>query len=315
MDRIVISRRTARFAAAISAALAAALAPTAALAATSPWQPAGSAIGGAKTEAILGGTSRLAAILAVQQGLPAPRPLLPASLGGRSLAYTSPAYASPAYASPAYAVLRAARPRSSGAASGRPDVFGSVALVVGKTPLDQRWRKVARQRVGGDPARYAASLRGHSALDRAEAVNRYVNRRVQFVDDSRQYGRDDLWAAASDTLRRGRGDCEDYAIAKLQMLRAAGIADRDLYLVIAKDLVRRSDHAVLVVRAGGRMLVLDNGTDRILDADEAGDYRPVLTYSAAGAWTHGYRRPIAPMTIAAATIAPLSPSGAARLAD
>ena len=36
--------------------------------------------------------------------------------------------------------------------------------------------------------------------------------------------------------------------------------------MIVKDLVRRADHAVLVVRAGGHMYVLDNGTDRLLDA-------------------------------------------------
>ena len=72
-------------------------------------------------------------------------------------------------------------------------------------------------------------------------------------------------------------------------------ADRDLYLVIAKDLVRRADHALLVVRAEGRMLVLDNGTDTILDAEDASDYRPVLTFSATGAWTHGYRRMMPPM--------------------
>jgi len=192
-------------------------------------------------------------------------------------------------------------------------------LAVGRTPLDQRWRNVARQRVLGAPAAYAASLRGQGELARVEAVNRYVNGRVQFVDDLRQYGRADLWAAASETLRRGRGDCEDYAIAKLQMLRAAGVADRDMYLVIAKDLVRRADHALLVVRAGGQMLVLDNGTNRILDADEISDYRPVLTYSAAGAWTHGYRRPIAPlaapMTMASATVAALTPSGSATPLD
>ena len=95
-----------------------------------------------------------------------------------------------------------------------------------------------------------------------EAVNRYVNRRVRFTDDEQQFGRSDVWEAANETLRSGRGDCEDYAIAKLQMLRRAGLADRNLYLVIVKDLVRRADHAVLVVRAAGRMLVLDNGTDR-----------------------------------------------------
>ena len=281
------------------AALACTLAATPAIAQNDVPQPASGGIGYAKSEAILGGPSRLASILAEQRGLPAPKPLVPASLSVRS---------------PAYAYLRNAPRYSPGALSGRPDVFGSVALAVGRTSLDRRWRKVAGQRVAGAPAAYAESLRGQSDLAKVEAVNRYVNQRVEFVDDSRQYGRVDLWSAAAETLRRGRGDCEDYAIAKLQMLRAAGFADRDLYLVVAKDLVRRSDHALLVVRAGRRMLVLDNGTDAILNADDAGDYRPVLTFAANGAWTHGYRRPMPSLTVAAATIAPLTPS-AATLAD
>ena len=278
----------------LGAALAVALAPAPALAQSV------SLASQAKTEAILGSPSKLAAILAVQQGLPAPTPLRPASYTPRT---------------PSYSVLRNAYRPSSGALSGRPDVFGSVALSVGRTSLDRRWRAVARQGVNGAAAAYAASLRGSSDTAKAEAVNRYVNRRVQFVDDSRQYGKADLWSAASETLRRGRGDCEDYAIAKLQMLRAAGIADRDLYLVVAKDLVRRSDHALLVVRAGGRMLVLDNGTDTILNADNPGDYRPVLTFAASGTWTHGYRRSMPSIAIAASTIAPLTPSGPATLSD
>jgi predicted transglutaminase-like cysteine proteinase len=251
-----------------------------------------------KTEAILGGSSKLAALLAAQQGQsvrptqPVQQPLRPASLSSPPVTY---------------AVLRKARSYNA-AATGRPDVFGSVALSVGRTPLDKRWHQVASKRVTGAAASYAASLRGRGDLTQIEAVNAYVNRKVTFVDDSRQYGREDFWSAASETLRRGRGDCEDYAIAKLQMLRAAGFADRDLYLVIAKDLVRRSDHALLVVRADGRLLVLDNGTDRILDAQDAGDYRPVLTYSATAAWTHGYRRLVPPMQVAAASVAALSPS-------
>jgi len=283
-----------RLVACIGAALAVALVPAPALAQSVNW------VSQAKTEAILGSPSRLAAILAVQQGLPAPTPLRPASYTPRT---------------PSYAVLREYSRSSPGVASGRPDVFGSVALSVGRTSLDKRWRAVAGQRVGGAAAVYAASLRDHSEVARVEAVNRYVNRRVEFVDDSRQYGRADLWSAASETLRRGRGDCEDYAIAKLQMLRAAGVSDRDLYLVIAKDLVRRADHALLVVRAGGRMLVLDNGTDTILNADNPGDYRPVLTFAANGAWTHGYRRSMPSIAIAASTIAPLTPSGPATLTD
>ena len=307
MDRAFVRRPLSRLAAAL--AVTSMAAPAFAETAT-PQPAAGFSVRYGKAEAILGGSpSRLAAILAEQQGMAVPAPLQPAALSIRT---------------PTYAVLRETRIRetkrfSPGAISGRPDVFGSVALSVSHTPLDQRWRNVARQRVAGAPAAYAASLRGQGELARVEAVNRYVNDRVQFVDDSRQYGRPDLWAAASDTLRRGRGDCEDYAIAKLQMLRAAGISDRDMYFVIAKDLVRRADHALLVVRSGGHMLVLDNGTNRILDADDISDYRPVLTFSAAGAWTHGYRRPIAPlvapMTMASATVAALTPSGAATLSD
>jgi len=257
-----------------------------------PASAAAQSVSLSKSEAILGGTSKLASILAVQQGRPAPQLLRPAS-------FSSP--------NPTFAVLRK-RGYSSAVASGRPDVFGSVALRVGRTPLDKRWNKVSGARVSGAPAAYAMALRGDGELARVEAVNSYVNRHVRFVDDARQYGREDFWSAASETLRRGRGDCEDYAIAKLQMLRAAGFADRDLYLVIAKDLVRRSDHALLVVRADGRLLVLDNGTDRILDAEDASDYRPVLTYSATAAWTHGYRRMMPPMSIAAASVVPLTPS-------
>ena len=255
----------------------------------------------AKTEAILGGApSRLAAIMAEQQGLV---PANPARV--QPAAYALPR--------PAPAAVRNASWVSPGAASGRPDIFGSVALAVGRTPLDQRWNRVERSHVTGRPAAYAVSLRGLDELERIEAVNRYVNRQVRFVDDSRQFGHEDVWSPASETLRRGRGDCEDYAIAKFQMLRSAGLSEGDLYLVVLKDLVRRSDHAVLVVRAGTRMLVLDNGTDALLDSESVQDYRPILTFAAHGAWTHGYRRTMPPVTIASADIgtrfSPVAPAG------
>lgn len=257
--------------------------------------PAGmTSMGLAKSEAILGGApSALAAILASQSGYAAPTVAQSASLSPASYRLSAtPAVLRTGGALYAPAVL-----------SGRPDVFGTVAVTIGATKLDSRWHKVERAAVGGAAAGYAASLRDRDEVARAEEINRYVNHRVRFVDDSRQYGQKDLWSPASETLRRGQGDCEDYAIAKMQMLRAAGIADRDLYLVILKDLVRRADHAVLVVRAGGRMLLLDNGTDIVSDTETVRDYRPVLTFNTAGTWTHGYRRSIAPLNVASAVSA------------
>jgi predicted transglutaminase-like cysteine proteinase len=249
-----------------------------------------------KTDAILGGApSALQAILAQQRGAaPARAAIQPASLGRPQVVQ---------------AVLREGRPLvSPGVANGRPDVFGSVALRVGRTRLDRRWHNVEYSPVGGAASRFAEGLRGRGAVDRLEAVNWYVNKRVRFVDDERQYGRADVWATAGETLRRGRGDCEDFAIAKLQMLRRAGVSDRDLYLVIVKDLVRRSDHAVLVVRAAGHMYVLDNGTDELLDSESVSDYRPILTFAAGGTWTHGYRVREAPVEIASNEVQPLVPA-------
>jgi hypothetical protein len=84
----------------------------------------------------------------------------------------------------------------------------------------------------------------------------------------------------------------------MQMLRSAGLSERDLYLVIVRDLVRRADHAVLVARAEGRMLLLDDGTDEVLDTYRVADYRPVLTFASYGEWTHGYRVARPPVVLA-----------------
>lgn len=228
-----------------------------------------------KTDAILGGKpSALAAIMAQQSGKPAPQPAAAPAPEGRG-ALIRPAV---------FPVVHTPVPTD------RPDVFGSVALPVSRTSLDARWRKVASGSAGGAAIRYAASLSDQPTLDRIDAINRYVNGLVRFTNDSTQYGTADRWMSGGDTLRQGKGDCEDYAIAKLQMLRQAGFNSKDLYLVILRDLTRSADHAVLVVRAEGRLLVLDNGTNRIVDSATIADYRPILTFSGNQAWTHGYRR-------------------------
>lgn len=181
-----------------------------------------------------------------------------------------------------------------------PDIFGSVALGIGRTPLDDRWRRVAASGVGAARGPWRAMLQNARAADRArqlDQVNQWVNGRIAFAEDAREYGVADHWATAGQSLRRGKGDCEDYAIAKMQLLRTLGFRSEDLYIVMVRDLVRRADHAVLVVRIDGRFVVLDNGTDRVLDAGSIRDYRPILSYNAEKAWIHGYRSQ--PMRLAA----------------
>ena len=238
-----------------------------------------------KSDAILGGApSSLAAILASQG---AARPVA-ASFGGlRPLSLMAPRIVP----------------------ADRPDVFGSVALPIARASLERHWRKVGNRPIGPAATAFVDSIEGLSDVERLDAVNRYVNARVEFTDDRRQFGAADLWLAAADTLRRGKGDCEDYAIAKLQLLRHAGFADKDLYLVILRDVARNADHAVLVVRADGRLLVLDNGTNRILDSDSRPEYRPILTFSGNRSWTHGYRRNVEVPVVRMAEAAPPATGG------
>ena len=270
--------------------------PAAAQSAASPYAVSASAV--RKSEALLGTGSKLAALMAQQGGTVLPAP--PAALPVQPAELRSPWSGQP------ITIQRAA------ITSGRPDVFGSVALAIDSTPLDPRWRAVADRPAEASAAGWAARLRHLPEAERIELVNRFVNGRIAFVDDDRQFGRPDVWQSAADSLRRGRGDCEDYAIAKLQLLRAAGFDERSLYLVILKDLVRRSDHAVLAVESGGRLLVLDNGTDRVTDSADITDYRPIFSYAAGRRWTHGYRRSAEPpMILAAAPLQPTLPQPAA----
>jgi predicted transglutaminase-like cysteine proteinase len=176
--------------------------------------------------------------------------------------------------------------------SGRPDIFGSVALAVGKTPLDQRWNDVRDARVNGKAGPWSKLLRsqrGQSREVQIATVNAWVNARISFVDDIKAVGVSDQWASAAHSLKRGSGDCEDYAIAKMQLLRSLGVDASNMYLVIARDLVRQADHAMLVVRTDGQLLLLDNGTDDITDARAAQDYRPIMSYSGNQSWLHGYQ--------------------------
>jgi len=75
------------------------------------------------------------------------------------------------------------------------------------------------------------------------------------------------------------------------LLAALGFDRDDLFLVIARDLVARSHHAVLAVRTGGRFVILDNATDSLVEGERVNDYRPIFSYSAAGRWIHGFSGP------------------------
>lgn len=169
------------------------------------------------------------------------------------------------------------------AASSAPNLFGTIALPVAKTALDAKWRHAGFGRRG-------PSISAEFGLSDLANVQRDINRRLSFRADSPRVSAGDYWSTAANTLARGSGDCEDYAIAKGQSLVALGFPARDLFLVIGNDLALRSAHAILVVRLGGKFWVLDNLANHVIAADQFRNFSPVITLSADRKWVHGYDR-------------------------
>src|SRR5262249_24562573 len=94
--------------------------------------------------------------------------------------------------------------------------------------------------------------------------------------DMAQHGVADLWSPPLATLSSGRGDCEDYAIAKYAALRAAGTPDENLRLLLVRDRAVGQDHAVLAVRHADVWLVLDNRYALLKEASELSHFSPLF---------------------------------------
>lgn len=184
--------------------------------------------------------------------------------------------------------LTALKRVSTPAGLGRDDFLSSRKIALGKTTFDASWSRVSREKLRPGLAP-AGLLSAPADLDRRLGdVNAWVNHRISYADDRELFGKADFWAGARKTLQLGKGDCEDYAILKMHLLAAAGVPREDMFLTIARDLVRRADHAVLIVRTPQGYRMLDNATDQVLDATLANDYQPVLSFNNRRTWLHGY---------------------------
>lgn len=115
-------------------------------------------------------------------------------------------------------------------------------------------------------------------LERIAVVNRRVNAAVSYESDAARHGVADRWSALLATIN-GRGDCEDYAIAKYFLLKAAGIDDADIKLLLVRDRRVGEDHAVLAVREGADWHILDNRWDALHTDAELTHYRPAYALS------------------------------------
>ena len=246
-----------------------------------------------KATALLGGKVSQLELIARQQA--GGSSLTPASAALASVPATETSAFGPAsnclqIALPLKAVSLA-KPGLPASLPGPDDFLASARVPIKHTRFDAAWNRVRSENL---PRGLAGKLiASESGSDLLGTVNAWTNAKVHSVEDTVQYGRTDYWASAKTTLARGAGDCEDVAIAKLQILAAMGVDRSDLYLTITRDLIRNADHAVLIVKLGGKFWLLDNSTDQVLDAAQSNNYRPIMSFSTTRSWLHGNWRPTA----------------------
>ena len=124
-----------------------------------------------------------------------------------------------------------------------------------------------------------------------QAVNEFFNRRVLFRDDTEAWGQTDYWASPMETLDRGQGDCEDFAIAKYFSLLAIGMPIPKLRLVYVRAQIGgpqgvQQAHMVLAYYAapGAEPLILDNLITEVRPASRRPDLVPVFSFNSEGLW-------------------------------
>lgn len=108
------------------------------------------------------------------------------------------------------------------------------------------------QRGAMQDARIMASPDRLAELD---AVNRQVNAAVRPATDLEIYGEVERWALPTD-----RGDCEDYALLKRQILMRKGWPASALLMTVVRD-EKGEGHAILTARTSKGDYILDNKTD------------------------------------------------------
>ena len=187
------------------------------------------------------------------------------------------------------------RPRGAGLVSVVLAAWLCAAAVVAAAWDADRLTQAA-QRLGPRAVASAGPLRsligqaGAAVADeeRLDLVNQFFNRRVLFRDDAQVWGQVDHWASPLETLNRGEGDCEDYAIAKYFALLSAGVAPVRLRLVYVRAQLAGASQAHMVLAyypdPAAEPLILDNLVTEVRPASRRPDLTPVFSFNAEGLW-------------------------------
>lgn len=148
--------------------------------------------------------------------------------------------------------------------------------------IKQRYGKFAYNRVKSY-LETVHSLKYATESKKLKRMNVFLNWLVS-EKDSVIWKQEDYWASREEFLLRGRGDCEDYVIAKYFTFRDLGIDNDKLYLAVVYNKYNREDHAVLLYYPDQKALpvVLDNINPKLLPLNQRNDLELKYVFNSEG---------------------------------
>lgn len=176
--------------------------------------------------------------------------------------------------------------------------YGAFAVLGGNFNFDA-FIQLASQRYGPRTQQTAERWRDllHASrtsqeTEKVRNINDFFNRHVAYKEDSEVWRQSDYWATPLETMGRGAGDCEDFAIAKYFSLLLDGIPAERLRITYVKARIggRYSKvsiaHMVLGYYPGpnDEPLILDNLLADIRPASRRPDLTPVFSFNSEGIW-------------------------------
>lgn len=130
-----------------------------------------------------------------------------------------------------------------------------------------------------------SAIRGKSLREQLVSVNSWANKHPYILDQV-NWGMEDYWETPFEFIALS-GDCEDYAIAKYYSLRALGLSNDKLRIIIVQDFnLGGIIHAILGVYDGDELLVLDNQIKQVVPAMNIYHYRPIYGINEEEWWAY-----------------------------
>ncbi len=131
------------------------------------------------------------------------------------------------------------------------------------------------------------SAQNKTLREKLAEVNSWANTHPYIIDQI-NWGMEDYWETPFEFMAVN-GDCEDYAIAKYYSLRALGVPEDRMRIIIVQDFnLGGIIHAILGVYDddGEDLFILDNQIKQVMPAKKIYHYRPIYGINQDAWWEY-----------------------------